>query len=107
MATSPTPPRETPPPAARPKNRLWLWVALAFLAGLVLFAIAMRHSGNSDFYRAGDVPPSTAEPGYAPLPAPMAGGNGSGLGPLEPTTPHVNRFVPYYPRFRENGRTAF
>jgi protein TonB len=81
MATSPAPSAPPPKPASR---RTWLWLALAFVAGLVLFAFAIRTQKHGDFYRAGEVPPSTAEPDYAPLPAPMAGEDGSGIGSLEP-----------------------
>jgi protein TonB len=63
---------------------MWLWLAIAVLVGLGLFALAIRNQKHGDFYRAGEVPPSTAEPDYAPLPAPMAGEGGSGIGTLEP-----------------------
>ncbi|GAB1596185.1 energy transducer TonB [Lysobacter claricitrinus] len=88
MATSPAPSGEGP--GRRPfrfDRRLALRIALAFVAGLVLFALAIRHSNRTDFYRAGEVPPSTAEPGYTPLPAPMAGDDGSGIGTLTPPPP--------------------
>ncbi|WP_462115320.1 energy transducer TonB [Lysobacter xanthus] len=85
MASTPSPaPPSPPPPQRRPIPRLWLWLGLAFLAGIVLFAIAMSRGRDKSFFHAGDVPPSTAEPEYAPLPAPMAGEDGSGIGSLEP-----------------------
>ncbi|AXK71685.1 TonB family protein [Lysobacter sp. TY2-98] len=87
MAPSPTPSGERP--GRRPfrfDRRLALWITLAFAAGLILFALAIRKSDGT-FYRAGEVPPSTAEPGYAPLPAPMAGDDGSGIGTLTPPPP--------------------
>lgn len=88
MATSPAP--STPPPKPslqRLLHSVWLWIALAFLAGLVLFVLAIRPQEHGAFFRAGEVPPSTAEPVYAPLPAPMADDGGSGIGTLEPPAP--------------------
>lgn len=80
-------PAPAPPPARRGwRDRAWLWIALAFVVGLVLFALVIRQP-RGDFYRAGDVPPSTAAPDYTPLPAPMAGDDGSGIGRLEPPAP--------------------
>jgi protein TonB len=84
LDTSPAPTNPPTKPAAR---RAWLWLGLAALAGVVLFALAIRPQKHGDFYRAGEVPPSTAEPEYAPLPAPMAGQEGSGIGSLEPPAP--------------------
>jgi protein TonB len=81
LDTSPAPANPPAKPAAR---RTWPWLVLAVLAGLVLFVLAVRTQKHGDFYRAGEVPPSTAEPEYAPLPAPMAGQDGSGIGSLEP-----------------------
>ncbi|TZF87421.1 hypothetical protein FW784_11125, partial [Lysobacter lacus] len=88
MDRSPTPPGELPRPApARPRRPVWWWIALAFAAGIVLFAIALKNQKHGDFFRAGEVPPSTAEPDYAPLPAPAAGADGAGIGTLEPPAP--------------------
>lgn len=78
MATSPP-----PPPLRAALRRPWPWIALAFLVGIGLFLLATRGSKEAGFYRAGDVPPSTAAPDYVPLPAPMAGADGSGIGTLE------------------------
>lgn len=90
MATSPGPAAEPPKAAPRPPSRrLWLWLGLAFLVGLVLFAALIRPTRHGEFFRTGEVPPSTAEPTYAPLPAPMAGEGGSGIGTLEPPAPAV------------------
>ncbi|WP_162301396.1 energy transducer TonB [Cognatilysobacter segetis] len=75
------PPKPTPPPLWR---RTWPWIALAFIVGLVLFVVAIRPQQHGGFFRAGDVPPAASEPGYSPLPAPMAGEAGSGIGSLEP-----------------------
>lgn len=85
MATTP-PPATTPPrrPDWKPTKRMWILIAAAFAVGLVLFALAIRSSRDTGFFRSGEVPPSTAEPDYAPLPAPMAGDEGSGIGALEP-----------------------
>lgn len=95
MAPSPTPP---PPGPTSPRPRrplLWLWVGLAFLVGIVLFLAAIRGSRqHGDFFRAGEVPPSTAEPAYAPLPAPMAGDEGSGIGPLDAPAPVADESAP-------------
>jgi protein TonB len=85
MAPTPAPPVEPPKPAPPQSwRRLGLWLALAFVAGLVLFVVAIRPQKHGAFLHAGDVPPATSEPGYAPLPAPMAGEDGSGIGSLEP-----------------------
>ncbi|MGY4516451.1 TonB family protein [Lysobacter sp. HA18] len=95
MATSPAPSGERPGrPPFRFNRKLALWIALAFVAGLILFAVAIRHSNRTDFYRAGEVPPSTAEPDYTPLPAPQAGDSGSGIGSLEPPPPPVASEAP-------------
>lgn len=73
----------TPPPhrsfdfaAWRPSARALLWVLGAFVLGLVLFLVVWRISSNNDFYRAGPAAPTAANPQYAPLPAPVAGGSG-------------------------------
>lgn len=86
MATAPRPSEPTPPRVTRPPNRrLWLLLGGAFVVGVVVFALAIGRR-DKDFFHAGDVAPATAEPDYAPLPAPMAGEQGSGIGPLEPPT---------------------
>lgn len=87
MPTPPLPP--TPPPrdsfdlaAWRPVRRTWLWVLLAFVGGLLLFALVFSGSRNDDLYRADGASPTAASPDYAPLPAPLpanADHNASGL----------------------------
>lgn len=57
-----------------PSRRALLWILGAFALGLVLFLLVWRGGGNGDFYRAGPAP-TAAAPDYAPLPAPVAGGN--------------------------------
>lgn len=64
-----------------------MWIAAAFALGLVLFFVAIRSSRETGFFRAGEIPPSTEQPDYTPLPAPMAGEDGSGIGALEPPAP--------------------
>lgn len=64
-----------------PNSRSLLWVLLAFLAGLALFALAiLRGRDGDDFYRPGrTAPPTTDAPQYQPLPAPLpAEGGGTG-----------------------------
>lgn len=65
-----------------PSRRSLLWVLLAFVAGLVLFALVLSRGRNNDFYRADQALPTAASPRYAPLPAPLPaerGDNASGL----------------------------
>lgn len=71
-------------PAARRatplRGRAWLWIALAFLAGLLLFALVLLRSGDRDgFYRADARGPQATAPDYVPLPAPLPGEGGVGL----------------------------
>ncbi|KRA21354.1 hypothetical protein ASE43_01250 [Lysobacter sp. Root983] len=66
---------------------MW-WVLGAFALGLILFALVWSRSGEYDFYRAdGVAPPTAAGPNYAPLPAPMSGNEGSGVGPAPQSAP--------------------
>ncbi len=54
---------------------------LAFVAGLIVFALVLSNSSGDDFYRAGPAPSTAKGPNYAPLPAPLpAGEEASGLG---------------------------
>lgn len=68
----------------KPSARSLLWVLLAFVAGLVLFAWAVSGGRQDDFFRADQNPPTSASRVYAPLPAPLpagdAPGNAIGLG---------------------------
>lgn len=85
METTPTPAAPQPPRRDwKPSRRTWMLIAAAFAIGLVLFFMAIRSSRDTAFFRAGDVPPSANEPDYTPLPAPMAGEDGSGIGAIEP-----------------------
>lgn len=58
-----------------PSRKALLWVLGAFALGLLLFFLVWRGSDDGDFYRAGPAP-TAAAPGYAPLPAPVAGERG-------------------------------
>lgn len=53
-----------------PSRRALLWMLLAFVAGLIVFALVWS-GGSNDFYRAGPAPPTAKGPNYAPLPAPL------------------------------------
>jgi periplasmic protein TonB len=62
-----------------PARRSLLWVLMAFVAGLLLFALVLglgRDRGNE---RGGTTLPTAASPQYAPLPAPLpaAGSDGA------------------------------
>lgn len=62
------------------RGRAWLWIALAFVAGLLLFAIVLfRDEDGDDFFRAEAPGPQATSPDYAPLPAPLPGDGGVGL----------------------------
>ncbi|MFD0738299.1 energy transducer TonB [Lysobacter koreensis] len=85
--STPSPAPASPPGANRfaswlPARKALLWVLLAFVAGLLLFALVLSRGGD-DFYRAGPAPPTAAGPDYAPLPTPLpAGGqDASGMQP--------------------------
>lgn len=68
----------------RPSTRSLLWVLLAFVAGLLLFAWAVSGGRQDDFLRADQALPTSAPRVYAPLPAPLPAGesdrNASGMG---------------------------
>lgn len=70
----------------RPSRRSLLWVLVAFVAGLVLFALATSGGRKDEFYRADITPPTATGPGYAPLPTPLpaARDTASGLGKAPP-----------------------
>lgn len=68
----------------KPSARSLLWVLLAFVVGLVLFAWAVSGSRQEDIFRADQARPTSASRDYPPLPAPLpagdVSGNASGLG---------------------------
>jgi len=70
-----------------PSRRALLWIGLAFVIGLLLFALVWKRSSEHDFYRAGPNPPTAANPDYAPLPAPMPADSdaASGMGEASST----------------------
>src|SRR5688572_13406009 len=70
----------------RPSKRSLLWVLLAFVAGLALFALATSGGRKEDFYRADITSPTATGPDYAPLPTPLPAGRdtASGLGKAPP-----------------------
>lgn len=70
-----------------PARRSLLWVLLAFVIGLVLFALVLAGRDDEAFFRADQAPPTAASPRYAPLPAPLPAqgeDNASGLGKTPP-----------------------
>lgn len=67
-------PAPSKPAATSPRawlRRPWVWIVLAFLAGLLLFAIVLMRSGREEFPRTGEVAPAGSTRDYAPLPAPL------------------------------------
>ncbi|MBW3549432.1 MAG: energy transducer TonB [Proteobacteria bacterium] len=73
-----------------PTRRTWLWVLLAFVGGLLLFALVLPRGGEEDLYRADDTAPAATGARYAPLPAPLPAGadrNASGLGEARDSAP--------------------
>lgn len=68
-----------------PSRRALLWVLLAFVAGLLLFALVLSR-GRDDFYRAGPAPPTAAGPDYAPLPTPLPAGSKDASGVQQPSS---------------------
>lgn len=81
----PRPPRSRFDLAAwLPSRRVWLWMLLAFVIGLGIFALVWNKGRKQhDFYRPGEAPPTSAEAEYTPLPVPSgeASGETSGLDP--------------------------
>ena len=72
-----------------PAGRSFLWVLLAFVVGLVLFALVLSAGRkDDDLFRVG-TPPTADAPDYAPLPAPLpaARDNASGMGEAPEQTP--------------------
>ncbi|MGH8078271.1 MAG: energy transducer TonB [Lysobacter sp.] len=66
-----------------PSRRALLWMLLAFVAGLIVFALVWSNSGD-DFYRAGPATPTTGGPEYAPLPTPLPAGERDASGLVRP-----------------------
>lgn len=64
-----------------PSRRALLWMLLAFVAGLVVFALVLSRSGDG-FYRAGPAAPTANGPDYAPLPTPLPAGERDASGML-------------------------
>ncbi len=81
-APSPAPsPRRSGMSDWLPSQRAWLWMLLAFVMGLVLFALVWSRGRNQhDFYRAGDAPPTSAAAEYEPLPVPSGERSGQADG---------------------------
>lgn len=52
-------------------DRPWVWAVLAFIAGLLLFALVMTRGGREDPFRAGEAASPGAAREYAPLPVPL------------------------------------
>ena len=65
-----------------PSRRALLWMLIAFVAGLVVFALVLSRGGD-DFYRAGPVAPTANGRDYAPLPTPMPAGESDASGMLQ------------------------
>lgn len=64
-----------------PSRRALLWILLAFVAGLVVFALVLSGSGDG-FYRAEPVAPTANGRDYAPLPTPSPAGERDASGML-------------------------
>lgn len=82
---------DTPPPPAPPRSRrpIALWIGLAFLVGLVLFAVMVLRDGKKDhFFRSETAPAAGTGPDYAPLPAPFPGADADTVG-LPPPDPEA------------------
>lgn len=86
MSTPASLPPRRPVNAAdwRPSTRSLLWVLLAFVAGLLLFAWAISGGRQDDLFRPDQALPTSSPRDYAPLPAPLPAGeanrNASGMG---------------------------
>lgn len=81
MSRQPSAAADPAPRRASPfRGRAWLWIALAFIAGVLLFAfVLLRSDDGDDFFRADAPGPQATSPDYAPLPAPLPGEGGVGL----------------------------
>ena len=67
----------------RPSRRALLWMLLAFVAGLAVFAMVWSNSGD-EFYRAGPSAPTASGPNYEPLPTPLPAGERDASGMMRP-----------------------
>lgn len=87
---SPSSPSLTPPRRPShvddwlPSRRALLWIVLAFVAGLVVFALVWSDRGD-EFYRAGPAPPTANGRDYAPLPIPLPAGERDASGMQRPS----------------------
>lgn len=60
-----------------PSQRMWWAIGLAFIVGLLLFAVIWaRGRGDPDFYRPGQSPATSAAADYTPLPVPAGDSSG-------------------------------
>lgn len=96
-------PSSNPPPQHHdsrrwlPSWRTLLWVLLAFLVGVLLFAwVWSMDRDQDDFFRAGETPPTSGAPDYRPLPVPSLAGSSeaSGLEPDEARAEDASRDDP-------------
>ena len=71
-----------------PSRRALLWMLLAFVAGLVAFALVLSNSDDG-FYRAGPAAPARGGPDYAPLPSPLPAGERDASGLVRPPADEV------------------
>lgn len=90
MSSMPPAPTDLPPPSDRhdwvPSRRGLLLAALAFVAGLVLFAVVWRTQSRNDFYTVEPVAGPSAGQDFDPLPAPLPANRdrgASGMGERE------------------------
>jgi len=101
----PPAPGDLPPPADRhdwlPSRRGLLLTALAFVAGLVLFAVVWRSQSREDFYRVVPVARPASQPAFEPLPIPLPANRdrgASGMGQRERDAPAADEPVAEMPR---------
>lgn len=88
MSALPPAPSHSARPAWLSRTRLpWILVGLAFVIGLLLFALAIRGDGEDGFFRAGSDPGAPADNQvFEPLPTPDAAGGSSVQRGLPPDT---------------------
>lgn len=90
--------------AWQPARRTWLWVALAFIGGLLLFALVLSGGRKSDLDGVGQSPPTSTAPDYAPLPAPLPAGRDAGASGMdEPDRERAPVAPPERPRLVETA----